>query len=342
MSQDIMNEVKAYCARIGQDALLVQGAGGNVSWKDGDTLWVKASGTWLANAAQQDIFVPVDLPHLRGAMAQGGFDVTPKVLGPSALRPSIETLLHALMPQRVVVHIHAVEILAHLVRSPAHDDLAGIMPSGLTWVEVPYIKPGADLARAIAGRLAQQPAADVVVLRNHGIVMGAPTVAGIVQLLDRLLQAFSSPLPAAPAPSIPKATPEALLAQGYAPASEAAWHRLAQDPHLLHRLRTAWALYPDHVVFLGPHAVVLDSASQSAPVASEGKFAPFVFVRGLGTFEHASATVAQRAQLGCYHDVLVRQQAQHVLHPLTDADIAQLLNWDAEQYRQALSRAGTH
>ena len=64
IEQTIEEQVKAFCAWIGKDPLLVQGAGGNVSWKDGDTLWVKASGTWLADATEKDIFVPVDLPYL--------------------------------------------------------------------------------------------------------------------------------------------------------------------------------------------------------------------------------------------------------------------------------------
>ena len=79
----ISNTLKAsvieYCSTIGADPLLVQGAGGNVSWKEEDTLWVKASGTWLAEAAGKDIFVPVDLPHLRAAIASGDFSVTPRL-----------------------------------------------------------------------------------------------------------------------------------------------------------------------------------------------------------------------------------------------------------------------
>ena len=53
--------ISNFCQRIGADPLLVQGAGGNVSWKEGDDLWVKASGTWLADAVSQDIFIPVSL-----------------------------------------------------------------------------------------------------------------------------------------------------------------------------------------------------------------------------------------------------------------------------------------
>jgi rhamnose utilization protein RhaD (predicted bifunctional aldolase and dehydrogenase) len=47
--------ISAYCAEIGRDPLLVQGAGGNVSWKANDTLWIKASGTWLADAMVKDM-----------------------------------------------------------------------------------------------------------------------------------------------------------------------------------------------------------------------------------------------------------------------------------------------
>jgi len=57
----LRSSVIEYCAAIGADPLLVQGAGGNVSWKESDTLWVKASGTWLKEAVQKDIFVPVEI-----------------------------------------------------------------------------------------------------------------------------------------------------------------------------------------------------------------------------------------------------------------------------------------
>ena len=46
-------------ARIGADPLLVQGAGGNTSVKEGGVLWIKASGKWLSGAARGHMFVPV-------------------------------------------------------------------------------------------------------------------------------------------------------------------------------------------------------------------------------------------------------------------------------------------
>ena len=47
--------------RLGSDSLLVQANNGNISIKLDGTLWIKASGKWLANAQREETFIPVDL-----------------------------------------------------------------------------------------------------------------------------------------------------------------------------------------------------------------------------------------------------------------------------------------
>ena len=143
-ASSVEKHVKAFCTLIGTDPLLVQGAGGNVSWKDDGILWIKASGTWLAEAESKDIFVPVNLIHLQSALSKQDFYVSPEMASSSDLRPSIETLLHALMPHRVVVHLHAVEILAHLVRTNARQKIQDLVGDAAKWILVDYFKPGAD------------------------------------------------------------------------------------------------------------------------------------------------------------------------------------------------------
>ena len=61
----------AASARIGADPLLIQGPGGNTSIKDGGVMWIKASGTNLADALTRDVFVPCDLAAMRAAMTAG-------------------------------------------------------------------------------------------------------------------------------------------------------------------------------------------------------------------------------------------------------------------------------
>ena len=65
-------------------------------------------------------FVPVDLAHLQSAIARDDFEVSPISRDVDArLRPSIETLLHALLPHAVVAHLHEINALVHLVQKTA-------------------------------------------------------------------------------------------------------------------------------------------------------------------------------------------------------------------------------
>ncbi|WP_152836233.1 class II aldolase/adducin family protein [Rugamonas aquatica] len=317
--------VDAYCARIGADPLLVQGAGGNASWKDGDTMWVKASGTWLAEAQRADIFVPVDLAHLRDAIAVGDFDVAPRACAGSALRPSIETLMHALMPQTVVLHLHAVEVLAHLVRP----DFAGPAPAPWCWVD--YHKPGSALAGAIAARLREQPDAQIVFLQNHGVVIGGANAAEVDATLAALLACLRTE------PVAPVAAVTADMAQ-LTIIPDAGIQQLALDPRLYKRLRNEWALCPDHVVFLGAEAACYADADSFIAAQAAGAETSLAFIAGVGVFADKDFGAARTAQLRCYYDVLARQPSGAALTVLSAPQLAELLDWDAERYRLAMAR----
>jgi rhamnose utilization protein RhaD (predicted bifunctional aldolase and dehydrogenase) len=335
---DLRPDVITLCARIGTDPLLVQGAGGNVSWKDGDTLWIKASGTWLADAAAQDIFVPVDLSGLRVALAAHQYDTKPVVLGTATLRPSIETVLHALMAQPVVVHVHAIDVLARLVRPDCAAEFTRLLDPSLAWALVPYRKPGAELAQAVAEALAQRPA-NVVFLQNHGVVIGGADTAEVLAVLDGLTRALAT-VPYLSAPDT-TAMPSAFDVADvhYEAVPDVELHQLAQDPALFARLATEWALYPDHVVFLGAHAFTYPTIDACAAALANGAAAPsVVFIEGVGVYTTGEFGVAKQAQLRCYFDVMVRQHGQGALAALSLQAIGELLNWDAERYRQNLSK----
>jgi rhamnose utilization protein RhaD (predicted bifunctional aldolase and dehydrogenase) len=174
-------------AALGADPLRTQGAGGNTSVKRDGVMWIKASGTWLADALAQDIMTPVRLDPLRKAIA----DRDPRAAAAtvdsganlSGLRPSIETSVHAIIPSPVVVHIHCVNTIALAVRadgeSLARERLRAHADVALAFV--PYRKPGLPLALAIAERLTK--GTNVFVLANHGLVVAGQTVA---EVADRI------------------------------------------------------------------------------------------------------------------------------------------------------------
>jgi rhamnose utilization protein RhaD (predicted bifunctional aldolase and dehydrogenase) len=328
--------IESFCARIGADPLLVQGAGGNVSWKEDNTLWVKASGTWLAMAGDQDVFVPVDLPHLKSAIASGDFAVTPRPSSSSTLRPSIETLLHTLMPHPVVVHLHAVEVLAHLVRASFPLSLEQGLDSNISWIGVPYHKPGAELARAIAEGLARAPRTDVVMMQSHGLVIGGRDVTEVENRLAELTGALAID----PRPKVGGGIAVPALFDGlYRPVPDDLLHQLALDPVLFARLERDWVLYPDHVVFLGPSAAQYQTIEDFVASWPDRSLWPeILFLKERGVFVRQALTDAKLMQLRCYYDVIARQDEQEQLMPLRPEQVAELLNWDAEKYRKSISR----
>lgn len=321
-----LEKLRRLSARVGADPLLVQAAGGNTSLKDDGVMWIKASGTWLKDADTRDLFVPLDHAAIMAALAANdpacesctAFVRTD--LNSTGLRPSIETTVHALMPQRVVVHVHCVNTIAWAIRADGEQRLAEKL-AGFNWAFIPYARPGLMLAGAISARL--RPGVDVLVLGNHGLVVAADSVAEAEALLGRVVEAVNRPIRAA-APANMAALEKLCAGTAYHPASMPETHALATDALALERGKAA-VFYPDHVVFLG---VGVATRFEGDP--------PLVALPGIGVLIRNDAKPAIEPMGRCLADVMRRVEENDPLIALTDEDVDRLLNWDAEKYRQTL------
>ncbi len=337
----IQMKVQQFCAEIAQDRAWVQAAGGNVSWKTETELWIKASGTWLADAQKKPIFVPVDRALLDDALARGDYSITPRALDGHTLRPSIETMLHALMPQQIVVHLHLVDAVARLVRQECDAEIALAMGDDFAWSLVGYHKPGADLARAIHAQMLSNPETQVVLLKNHGVIVGAHTVEESYRVLCEL----SERLELAPRTIVDKAALPLNSAQvnlpsasGYEVCRDEYLNRLVLDPDLYQHLKDSWAICPDHVVFLGAKATCVDDlADLPQCVKTLLPETPFIFIKGQGILQIVGVTSAKVAQLVFYFDIILRQPDEYSMVCLSPEEVSSLLNWDAEQYRRSIN-----
>ena len=302
-------------AEIGANRLLIQAAGGNTSVKVGDVLWVKASGRWLAKALDEPMFAALDLPRLTEAMARADpacetCDAFVRAdLSAPGLRPSVETTLHAGLPQRFVLHAHCVETIANAVLD---DGAARVAPrlDGLKWAWVPYTRPGFPLFRTIT------PGADVYVFANHGLVVAADTLEAAVALLATVGRRLARPVQAAPPRS----------ARGV----ERAGYRFADAPALTPhgaRFAAGGSLYPDHLVFLGSGAAHIDSVVGSPPVIVAPGFPPLV---------REDLAPAPLALARCLGDVAARLAPDDRVRYFTAQQEYELTHWDAEIYRHSL------
>jgi len=339
---DVRIQIEKMCVDLATNPLLVQGAGGNVSWKEDDTLWIKASGTWLSDAADDDIFIPTNLVHLRAALTQGNFDVTPIVTSESNLRPSIETLLHALMPQRVVVHLHAIDVLCHLVRDDCVSHFQSVLPSDLIYTVVKYCKPGEELAKNVAKNIKNNVNINIVFLLNHGLVLGGDSVGQVVELLDTLVESLEQKVVSHDFAYSAMNGGDVVLKlekHGYIPVELLNFHSLATNSSLSYLVENKWTMFPDHVVFLGEKALIGRSSEviKSLEISHSSK-PPFIFCTDIGTFQSISATKAQIDQLSCFYDVAVRQSDTSKVVTLSKEDVNKLLDWDAEKYRLSIAK----
>jgi rhamnose utilization protein RhaD (predicted bifunctional aldolase and dehydrogenase) len=322
---------------VGKDSALVQGAGGNSSFKsyDDDTLWVKASGKWLADALEENIFVALRLSGIRQLMDENAVDpVTSMLLDVNAgLRPSIETTLHAILPHKVVLHVHSVAALSWLVRVDAESQLETLL-TGMKWTFVPYAKPGATLTKIVQAACKHNP--DILLLGNHGLVIAGDSFQEAEDLLNQVeTRLFVSKRIVAD----PVLMSLERISKGseFRPAKLRLTHAVALDPHA-YAMASKGTLYPDHVVFLGPSVFGLDIAMQNIALddLSIGNHR-IILVEGKGVLIHDSVSRGGEEMALCLSDVLLGTDEKADIRYLSVDEEDELLNWDAEKYRQTLN-----
>src|SRR3990167_4200445 len=334
----LQNAVKSYSSAIGKDTMLVQGAGGNVSWKDENKLWIKASGTWLAEAEHKEIFIPLDLKVVRELIRENSTDYSAASLSESTLRPSIETSLHALLPQPIVVHVHAVDVIARAVLRDAKNDL-GTRLAGLNWQWIDYVKPGLKLTQQIANTINPEQPPDILILGNHGLVVAGRSVDHVDKLLQQVLAAcHTSPRTNLP-PSVEML--EKLSVDwgdtNYCIPQHSSYHALSLDPATLMLAHQKWVMYPGHAIFLGAKAFFQNEIPVKKLLGVNRAELPCLVITKSCVVISKDFTPGQHAMLQCYIDVATRIANPTDVQALNEEQISELINWDAEKYRQKIS-----
>jgi rhamnose utilization protein RhaD (predicted bifunctional aldolase and dehydrogenase) len=337
---ELPNQIKDYCSEIGKNRLLVQGPGGNISWKADNVIWIKASGQWLAKANDKEIFVPVDLAHLRRCFSQENFNVVPKLKIETILRPSIETAFHAVLPHRIVVHLHAVEILALLVQDDCKILTNNLNLSNCIALFLEYYKPGAELAKKIQNSLYETPNINVIFLRNHGVIVGGDTLEEIKNLISELIIECNKQLNNKKKNKIIKIIKQPMKPlKGWQVITDKELNLFITDKFFVNNLKKNWALYPDHVVFLGPSALAFNHKRdfESWLIDNPKKLIEtnVIFIKDSAILLKDDANDAVLPQLYCYLDVLLRQPIECNLTTLTKHQVSELIDWDAEKYRSS-------
>ncbi|MCP4951188.1 MAG: bifunctional aldolase/short-chain dehydrogenase [Proteobacteria bacterium] len=176
--------MRVYSSRLlGANEDLVMHGGGNTSVKatiqdffgrNVDVLYVKGSG-WDLKTIEKPGFPAVRLQETR-QLAEfktlSDTDMTQQLralmLDPAAPSPSVEAILHAILPAKFIDHTHTDAIITLSNNPRGEEILAEVLPDCLV---LPYIMPGFILSRQVNNAIKQHDPSQYkgIILMHHGV-----------------------------------------------------------------------------------------------------------------------------------------------------------------------------
>ena len=347
--------------KYGANPAYVLAGGGNTSYKSEDFLWIKGSGTSLATIKAEDFVVleraklnvmfgkeyPAEEAAREAAVLQEMMDA--RVEGETR-RPSVETLLHNLFPQRYILHVHPAIVNGITCAVEAEGAMRRLFPDAV-WVDA--CKPGYILALECkqmmdAYKVANGRDCDLLFLQNHGIFFAADTVEGLDVLAGKVMGALAAAVKREPdltpidadADKVAAVTAQlkALYGEGSCVCFMANKEILAYDP-------ATKSLSPDHIVYAKAKQLAVcekcDLAAAFADFEKENGYKPkIIFYKGLGMFacgmSENEANTAAIVMLDAIK-VVVYTEAFGGVSPMPDFLIDFIVNWEVESYRSKVS-----
>jgi rhamnose utilization protein RhaD (predicted bifunctional aldolase and dehydrogenase) len=357
----------------------VLAGGGNTSWKDKDTLYIKASGSSLAEAAA-DSFVKMDRNSLaliwekeyppssaeRESAVLAGI-MNARSAGEEAKRPSVEVLLHDIMPFSFVVHLHPALVNGLTCSQRGEEAMREIFGEKAIWI--PSTNPGYVLSKKAktamdAYSVAHNGAAAVIFLQNHGVFVGDNDAEGIKEKYDEIMQKIGACIKRRPDFSDEKrrligdqddSRTGAVIGEiikALAELAGAAIFLHSREITSLVKDRASFApvssaFTPDHIVYSGSDPL-FTGANTAAGIRDAwkshadktGRKAKITAVQGLGVFGAAATEKAASLALDLFMDsvkVAAYSESFGGQRFMTRDEIDFINNWEAERFRTSVS-----
>ncbi len=186
--------------KFGRNKDYIIAGGGNTSFKDDKKIWVKASGTSMADIDENG-FVCLDREKLK-VLSTNNYSKNPSereeqvkndlanaILYPEDKRPSVETSMHEIIQFPFVVHTHPTLVNGLLCAKNSKELVSKYFGDDVLYIE--YIDPGYTLFKAVENalidfRIKKNREPSIIFLENHGVFVGAKTVEEINSLYHEI------------------------------------------------------------------------------------------------------------------------------------------------------------
>ena len=317
--------------KVGKDINLVQGPGGNISYKNENFMFIKASGMKMSDVKQKNIFVKTNHKRIAYEIENDNYDPTKTyTTNNDSINPSIETSMHALMPHKYVLHVHCVNTLSWIVQRNYLEKIACLL-KGENWGSVPYKKPGVILAKAIKKEIKERKL-DIILLSNHGLLVGANTPEKVYEITKRISEKlYVAELKNNQANL--SDFDEYLLSKEYKLPKFKYVHNIAfSRSHYL--IASQGYLFPDQIVFLANGiSIIKDICDLNNIKKLSNKKRPVLLIPDKGILVPKNFKEVNENILLGLSMVISRIPNNTSIKYLTKKDRYELLNWDLEKHR---------
>ncbi|MCL2412445.1 MAG: class II aldolase/adducin family protein [Treponema sp.] len=349
-----------------KDEFVVAG-GGNTSFKEGGVMYVKGSGTTLATITP-DQFVKMDLTMLSAMLEKDYSDddktresealmdmMAAKLPGEEDKRPSVEAVLHAIFPQKFVLHTHPAIVNGLTCGKDGAEACQRVFSTSAVWI--PLTKPGYVLAAECRNlfdeyKLMTGRPPKVVILQNHGLFIAAETLQEIDVLTDEVIRKLKEQIIETPDftevhVNLNKAYELAAeLRTLYGENSHAVFCTNAQTMKFVEDKSSIRELLepftPDHIVYCKHRPLFIEKGGNCHNKFDYYKtthgFSPkIVAIEKLGFVALGKTEKEAETARLIFLDamkVAVYTRSFGGINPLPDDFVRFILNWEAEHYRQ--------
>lgn len=319
---------------------LAQAGGGNSSWKETpEKMYIKASGYQLADVCEEEGYAIVNPSVIREAfLSCDNLDAMTEEDSKAILdkafiegkRPSIETFLHSISGE-FTLHTHATMADVFACRKGGMEELEEMFPEALF---IPYAKPGVELAKVYfkAYKAKGIDAPKVVFMANHGLVVSGDSAEEVINGTDEIVKKLADKLGI----DIDSYLNATQLWQTFK--NKVVWRVNDETVLFTYRKIGVWdsAFTPDNVCFLGKKFFSIndkiDTKVLDEFLDAYGEPKVIEYKQHLYIIADSVRKALEIQSVLSFSATVASINSENVL--LTNTQQDELLNWDAEKYRQ--------
>jgi rhamnose utilization protein RhaD (predicted bifunctional aldolase and dehydrogenase) len=360
----------------GANPEFVLAGGGNTSYKDDSTLYIKGSGTQLSDITA-DGFVRMDRKLLKAIWGKSYPADTEKresavledmmasrMKGEDAKRPSVETLLHDILPFIYVVHTHPALVNGLTCSKEGEQAMKELFAGDAVWIS--STNPGYILSKKVkdameAYIIQKGKAPSIIFLQNHGIFVGADSIDDIKKHYEYVINKIGNKV--THTPDMTELPAPQNVAQKISEAVISAAKEILNDTEdwvthfSLDKETSAFiksredfkpvssAFTPDHIVYAGSEALYIENTenieNELKNYYAKNKHIPkTIAVQSIGIFGLGKTGKAAALAALLFKDsvkVAVYAQAYSGEKFMPPEQIDFINNWEVERYRSAVS-----